>query len=204
MKPVGEVDWFDGDVTTLNWIDARPPFALARNLGFDQNRLARGYWIILLCETLTADDFIFSGTTLRSGGRLGLPAHDPAADRLRPHTHDQILQERGQVGYEDLQKQLLKSVQIHGPNRIAKVIPVTRHDSGAAPDLQYPPGGGGLQWTLKNKKKFLIALQVDANGTATTPKFSVSLAETQSRQLLLTNRMRVAKYLSEASQTGVR
>jgi hypothetical protein len=180
MKPVGETDEFSGDVTTLNLIGPRPPAAIEKSLGFQAGRLAEGYWVVVLCDPLTPGDFQFSGTPMRSGGRLGLPAATAAADRLRPRVHDQILGERGTAGYEALQRQVLRTAMTFGPHRIAKVIPATRHSSTAAPSDQYPMGGSaGLQWTLVRKKKFLIAMQVGPDNTATTPGFTVSLAEGQ-------------------------
>jgi hypothetical protein len=147
---------------------------------------------------LTPDDFVFSGTTLRSGGRLGLPQSTQAADQLRQRVHDQLIAERGPEGYKALQQQVLRTAAVSGPNRIAKVIPVTRHDPLAAPDLQYPMGGGGLQWTLIRKKDFLIAMQVAPDGTATTSRFTVSLAESQPPQQLYANRAKVSQYLATA------
>jgi hypothetical protein len=198
MKPVGQFEDFQGDVTTLNWLGPRPPASLAQNLGFNPARLAAGYWMVLLYSPLNVGDFEFSGTTLRSGGRLGLPAATGAADKLRPRVHDQIMAERGADGYKKLQAQVLSSVTITGPNRIAKVIPETRHDASAAPNIQYPMGGGGLQWTLIKKKRFLIALHVGPDGMATTPRFAVSLAETQPFQQLYDNRFKIAQYLASA------
>jgi hypothetical protein len=201
MKRVGQYDNFSGDVTTLNWITPRAPAALEINLGFGAHRLAAGYWVVLLVSKLEPDDFEFSGTTLRSGGRLGLPAGSGAADKLRPRVHDQVLFERGPLGYKAFQEQVLKDVMISGPRRIAKVIPETPHDLNAAPNVQYPKGGGGLQWTIKKikPKKFLIALHVAPNGMATARDFSVSLAEPQPNGHLIDNRVRISHYLATAS-----
>src|SRR3954447_3987263 len=124
MKPLGHLEEFRGDVTTLNWIGPRPPQAIERNLGFAARRLAAGYWVVLLAHPLAPGDFVFSGNTLRSGGREGLPASSLAADALRPRIHDLLLAERGQQGYEHLQQQVLRTIAIKGPERIAKVIPV--------------------------------------------------------------------------------
>jgi hypothetical protein len=108
--------------------------------------------------------------------------------------------ERGPAGYRQLQMRALASVAIAGPNRIAKVLPVTPHDPALAPDLQYPMGGGGLQWTIDraHKKNFLIALQVDPAGMADAGAFRVSLADGQPFQQLYDARARVARHLASA------
>ena len=137
---------------------------------------------------------------MRSGGRLGLPASTAAADALRPRVHDSIVADYGTAGYRQLQQKALASVSIIGNRRITKVLPVTRHDPALTPDLQYPMGGGGLQWTIQRArpKNFLIALHVDPTGMADAGAFTVSLAQTQPYQQLLDARTRVMRYLATA------
>jgi hypothetical protein len=197
MLKVGETRTFTGNVTTLNWIGPRPPAEVERNLGYGPGRLGAGYWVLLLVRELTPDDFEFEGTTLRSGGRLGLPGATAAEDAARSRMHDQILVERGPAGYRALQEQALRSVKTAGPERIAKVLPETGHDPAMAPSLQYPMGGGGLQWTIKKSRPvpFLVAMHVDRNGLATTPTFSTSLAPGPN---VYEHRARVMKYLEQA------
>jgi hypothetical protein len=207
LKP-GDVKYLSGDVTTLNWIGARPGRDIEVNLGFGSGRLAQGYLIAVLVEPLEVGDFEFGGTTMRSGGRVGLPASSNADDQLRTRVHD-IMGQRGQAGYDDLQRRTLATVQIRGPQRIAKVLPATPHDNAVAPSLQYPMGGGGLQWKILRKpnrlnpavegKKFVIALQVDANGTADTGRFTVSLSDSQPFQALYDARRKVAQHLETVS-----
>jgi hypothetical protein len=201
----GDVKYLSGDVTTLNWIGPRPARDIEVNLGFGAGRLAQGYLIAVLVEPLEVGDFEFGGTTMRSGGRAGLPASNNADDQLRPRVHDNIMGQRGQAGYDDLQRRTLATVQIRGPQRIAKVLPVTPHDSAMAPNLQYPMGGGGLQWKILRKpnrlnpavegKKFVIALQVDANGMADAGRFTVSLLNSQPFQALYDARRKVSQHL---------
>lgn len=200
MPAVGSMLQLSGDVTTLNWIGPRPPRAIEVSLGFAAGRLAKGYWIAVLKKPLQPDDFDFSGTTMRSGGRFGLPASTAAADTLRPRVHDRIMAERGPAGYRQLQIKALASVSISGPNRIAKVLPVTGHDPVMAPNLQYPMGGGGLQWTIDRarKKNFLVALHVDPAGMADAGTFQVSLWAGQPFQQLYDARARIARHLASA------
>ncbi|SDB46232.1 hypothetical protein [Belnapia rosea] len=195
-KPLvlGDLAEAKGDVTQNRWVGARSARALEASLGFHAGRLSDGWWVLLLKERLKPADFDFAGITLRSGGRLGLPARDPAADRARTHVSDQILAERGPAGYADLQASALAGVTEKGEDRIVKVIPVTPHSEAMAPADQYPMGGGGLQWTLRRPCSFLVALQVDAQGIARIPGFSCFLGESATYD----DRARIARYLMEA------
>jgi hypothetical protein len=197
MLKFGEKRSVFGDVTTLNWIGARSPRDIEINVGYGAGRLSAGYWVLLLVQSLTPENFEFSGTTLRSGGRFGLPEKTQAADDARARIHNQILDERKSEGYRKLQENALRSVTIIGPQRIAKVLP----ESGPlelTPDQNYPMGGGGLQWTIRKScpANFLVALHVDRALLATTPTFAVSLADGPN---LYDRRARVAKYLATAT-----
>jgi hypothetical protein len=186
-----------GDVTQNRWVGARSARELERSLGFGAGRLAQGWTVLLLKQTLQPGDFKFSGLTLRSGGRYGLPADTSAADQLRPSVHDGVMRERGPAGYAELQRIVLAEVKPTGPSRLVKVLPVTPHSKTMAPDEQYPMGGGGLQWTLIRPCAFLVAMIVDQNGNATiasTPPYSTFLGESAT----LDDRMRVARFLDQA------
>lgn len=192
---VGSTTRLSGNVTTLTWIGARSPAAVEQSLGYGSGRLTQGYWIALLKDPLTPADFEFDGTTLRSGGRMGLPGTTNAADALRPRVHDLAMQQRGAGGYQQLQQMALASVKLSGDQRIAKVIPVAAHDPAMAPDMQYPPGGGGLQWKiLRPGKNFLIALEVSPSGLATAPGFAVNIGPGAPYD----NRAKVMNYLRMA------
>ena len=192
---VGTNPMLSGNVTTLIWIGARSPTAVEQSLGYSGGRLSQGYWIALLKDQLTSADFEFDGTTLRSGGRMGLPGATDAVDALRSRVHDLALQQRGAGGYQALQHAALTSVKLKGDQRIAKVIPAAAHNPAMAPDLQYPPGAGGLQWKiLRPGKKFLIALEVSPSGMATAPGFSVNIGPGAPYD----NRAKVMNYLRMA------
>lgn len=167
---LGQPITLTGNVTTLQWI--KPGFETETEaaLGFHRGRLAQGYWIMLLKQLPMPGQFAFDGTTLNSGGRLGLPAATEAADRLRPRVHDQLFARRGAAGYGDLQSRALAGARIQGEQRIAKILPGTRHDAAMAPAQQYPAGGGGLQWVITAPGlPFLAAAEVRADGTAAIP-----------------------------------
>lgn len=173
---VGAKPKLSGDITTLNviWPGSEPQ--IEAQLGFHAGRLANGYAIALVCEPLNPADFRFSGTTLRSGGRMGLPAATAAQDKLRPTVNDAILSERGAEGYQDLQEAALRNMQVRGSRRLCKILPTIRHDADMPPNVQYPMGGGGLQWTLTREVECLVAARISPDGTAETPDFTVNLA----------------------------
>ncbi len=197
LLKIGSLHPFTGDVTTLNWIGARPPRAIEAGLGYGPGRLARGYRILLLKQPISPEDFNFAGTTMRSGGRVGLPKATAGADQARARIHDQIVSERGVGGYAELQRAALREIAYTGPRRIAKVLPVTDHDDAMSPKMQYPMGGGGLQWRLVQPRNFLIACFVGPNLLAQTPRFSVDLGETHGARLY-ENRAKLMRYLETA------
>ena len=172
MLTLGNINSQTGNVTTLNMIQGLPPRRIEQNVGYRPGRLASGYWILILKAPLGPEDFEFDGNTMRSGGRDGLPASTLASDEARRRIHDTILTERGIQGYRDLQKLMLLSVSISGPERLCRVQPVERVAGDFDPSVEYPMGGGGLQWKLIRPKPFLAALMVDAQGMATAPTFT--------------------------------
>lgn len=191
MLKVGLTHDFVRYVTTLNWVGPRTGSQIEQSLGYGAGRLSDGYWIVLLKQELSIDDFEFAGSTLRSGGRDGLPAKDAKSDNLRTFVNDRMKREYSEADYKQLKLKALGSAKTFGSQRITKVIPVARNDPSLAPDLQYPMGGGGLQWNLVRPCRFLIAVKVDPDGTATTPRFTTNLGPSAAYE----NRAKVAQYL---------
>ncbi|WP_198376215.1 hypothetical protein [Neoroseomonas rubea] len=183
-----------GDITKNRFVGARCARDVERSLGFGAGRLAQGWAVLVLKDRLTPADFKFSGTTLRSGGRLGLPADTAADDAARPHVADVMRAEYGATHVERMQQLALASVTEKGPDRIVKVVPVQDHDSDAAPSAQYPMGGGGLQWTLTTPKTFLVAMTVSDAEIATIPDFSAFIGPSAPYDA----RARIARWLDQA------
>jgi hypothetical protein len=73
-----------GTITTLQWIKPGVERRTEDALGFNANRLAAGYWILFLKTLPDEKAFEFDGTTMRSGGREGLPAKSWGIDQSRP------------------------------------------------------------------------------------------------------------------------
>ena len=197
-----DIVWLKGDVTQLQAIAMEPPTGVAKQLGLASDRMVRGYWICVLnydCDRATFmrrffRDFIYAGTTLRSGGRMGLPADTPAADRQREHAHDLLMEAYGKTGYDRVKHADLQRITPKGHSRLVKVVPFVRHDKHLAPSTQYPPGGAHLQWTLTNTKAFTCAAKVDGAGLATTKDFAVSIAPGAPRD----NHFRLLRFLEQA------
>ena len=194
---LGSIVSLTGDVTQNRWVGARSASQLERNLGFAPGRLSHGWTVLLLKQTLTLADFKFSGLTLRSGGRLGLPAETTVADEARKHVHDEMLKEYGTSTYEAMQRNALAVITPTGDGRIVKVIPKIDHSTTMKPSDQYPMGGGGLQWTLTKPCAFLVAMTVDRNGIATAASTS-PLGGFLGESAPYENRAKLAKFLDNA------
>lgn len=191
---VGEKAPLFGNVTTLVWIAARSPQNVEKSLGYGPGRLSAGYCVALLSKPLEPQDFEFEGTTMRSGGKLGLPSNDPATEHARRRVHQEVMGEYGEDHYETMQKSALRGIPAKGPDRIAKVVPMEPHNEAMGTADQYPVGAGGLQWTLKKPgKDFLIALFVDSNGYAQSTDFAHFIGEGAPYE----NRAKVMRFLCE-------
>lgn len=167
QEAVGGIVSVNGDVTTLDKIKFGNPQRVCEMIGFAADRLSLGWQILVLKERLSPTMFRFSGNTLRSGGRLGRPLGSVKADVLRPHVHDDMVSTYGAGHVGEMLILAAKKAEIEGPRRIVKLRPNIRHDEDAAPDGQYPMGGGALQWTLTRACRFLIALDISRDGIAT-------------------------------------
>jgi hypothetical protein len=133
-----------GDVTQNRWVGARSARELERSLGYGAGRLSAGWAVLLLKQTLQPEDFKFSGLTIRSGGRLGLPSNSAETDKMRPYVHDELIERFGTKRYRELQLQALSTIPEKGEGRLVKVIPATPHSETMRLSDQYPMGGGGL------------------------------------------------------------
>jgi len=206
MEP-GTIVLRAGNVTQLKAIPFGNSASVEKSLGYGEGRLTEGYSILVLKEKLVggigrdgledARHFEFDGTTMRSGGKLGLPAATAAADALRPRVLDDILKDRSQEEYLRWKMAVAAGMPLDGPDRLVKVAPMTPHAEDMAPDRQYPMGGGGLQWLILKTRplKFLVAVFIDEAGMAHTPDFAVQVfGEGQ----FLEERMKLRRYLETA------
>jgi hypothetical protein len=56
-------------------------------------------------------------------------------------------------------------------------LPECPHEFGRPPDVQYPMGGGGLQWRLVRPCEFVVGAVIIATGLAKTATFEVDIGE---------------------------
>lgn len=193
----GAIVHLAGSVTTLRAVCWFSRETLENNLGYHRGRLAKGWSILLLKQPLTANDFEFGGTLLRSDGRLGLPVADAVADKARPRVHDVMMHEYGRQGYRNLQETRIRSFPSTGDQRIAKLIPGIEHSAAMPPSEQYPMGASGEgYWILDRKKQypFLVAMTVNEHMLARVPGFSTHLG----RDMNYDDRAKLARYLQNA------
>ena len=194
---VGHFYRLAGNVTQLDKLPITSPPDLEKYIGFGPGRLAAGYWVMLFKGILKADDFEMDGTTLRSGGKDGLPLKDPVADEARKRVHDRLLADRGKAGYSAFRQLHLRLIPPIGAQRLIKIRANTPHSDDIAPDIQYPPGGGGLQWRLIRRMRFLAALHIDADGMATSRQFQLSVGNIPYLKLM-ENRTAIRRFLETA------
>ena len=118
------------------------------------------------------------GCALSQAGARGVPDLPRAALRWPTGTMDGVAAMPGHCPFlMDLQTRTLRDIRVQGEQRIAKVLPGTRHDALMAPAAQYPAGGGGLQWSiLPPGLPFLAAAEVRADGTVAIPGRVLDLA----------------------------
>lgn len=158
-----------GNITQLKAVILADFRRTETNIGYHAGRLSQGYKLLLLKRLPEPKDFELHGTTLRSGGKFGLPRSTEAEDALRGSVHGSIVDERGQAGYRDLQEAALGFTSVSGPDRLVKILPTTRHDGAMGPADQYPMGGGFLQWDLKKPGlPFLFAAEFMSDGSVRT------------------------------------
>jgi len=174
---VGNVIGLSGNVTTLIFIKPGHERDMEHSLGYGEGRLSQGYFIALLRQPLTVRDFKLAGYSYFSGGRIGKPAKTTARDRLREHLQDSVLREYGMDGVLQMKRIAQKGMDATGSRRIAKVLPMIRHNPAMSPAEQYPVGHGVPQFELVRERMFLVAAEVTLDGTVITPDFQVNVRE---------------------------
>jgi hypothetical protein len=131
---VGETVRQGGYVLLASHIRGRSPVLLEQVLGYRRTRLSRGWYLLFLLDPVSAGEFELHGYTHFSGGKA----------KDSPLTAEQDLRARGVDVDRIKRRQAEERFKIHGPDRIAKVVPVIDH-SGIE---TYPPGAGIPQWRL--------------------------------------------------------
>ncbi len=117
-----------GCITKEKFIAGKTAREIERILGFHAGRLSRGMIVVTLLELPELSQFDLAGYSNRPTHKVK-PALDLNLD---------ILRRTARSGWAT-----------EGFDRLAKVLPTTRHDSLLELDYQYPPGLGVPQWVTK-------------------------------------------------------
>jgi hypothetical protein len=166
-----------GDVTQLNSLINVAPRELESRIGFAAGRLRLGWYLLLLDQSVAVGEFTWGGWTEFSGGtdpkrvetfqgqEYRIPVQDlKRFDLYKESGFDEAKAEGALDTFLARELQFLNDRTSH--NRIAKVVPVIGHDDEKFWLTQYPDvaaGHGVKQWTLRVKKKFLVAAKVPAD-----------------------------------------
>ncbi|KAA5607503.1 hypothetical protein F1188_01695 [Roseospira marina] len=187
---LGAVVPFDGNVTCLVRVRPGDEDEMEEKLGFREGHLAGGYFVLLMRQFFTCDDFRLAGYTYFTGRRMGRALPAGPNDTLRTHMYDQVMKAHGLDGVHAFQDLARKGQIVTGRKRIAKIVPAVKEDAGGDRKDLHPPGRGVPQFELARKRAFLVALEVKADGTAVGSDFRADLriggqgARAQVRQYL--------------------
>ena len=124
---VGDRVEVSGFVTQAKYLLGRSLSHIESLLGFQAGRLANGANFATLERLPTIDEFETAGYSQVAAHRHVMPTG---------------LDPRG------LRKMAMSVWALNGPDRLVKVMAITRHDPRIADDVQYPPGQGVPQWKL--------------------------------------------------------
>jgi hypothetical protein len=143
---VGIEDSFSGNFTKARFLRGQSSSELERRIGYGPGRLAAGWWLLFLLERPTADNFEFGGYTHFSGSRIG----PPKLGNQRPHVEADLATLLGQAGLAATKARQIAALQLQGPERLAKVLPI-------APGNDYPTGSGIYQCNIPRPLRCKVA-----------------------------------------------
>jgi hypothetical protein len=112
---------------------------LERRIGYGPGRLAEGWWLLFALEKPAKEHFEFGGYTHFSGARIGDPRLGDARVSVESSLTEEFGGEQALIGAKAAH---IERLQLFGPDRLAKVIPV-------AAGAQYPVGSGIYQCNVK-------------------------------------------------------
>jgi hypothetical protein len=130
-------------------------------LGYRRGRLVTGATILFLKQLPGPDDFQFAGYSYFSDGAVTGHKLNPA-DR-DPYRMESLL--KSEHGWSETQirthkqKMIGTKIVVSGPERLAKLIPVTAHSPGE----EYPPGQGVFQVKITRALPFEVKSIVPPN-----------------------------------------
>jgi hypothetical protein len=150
----GVEDAFSGNFTKALYLRSQSAEELEARIGYGSGRLAQGWWLLFALERPAADNFEFGGYTHFSGSRIG----PPALANARPTVESDLEKVLG--GPAALQKRraaAVEELQLSGPDRLAKVLPVARGN-------EYPVGTGIFQCNIPRPIRCRVAAFVPPGG----------------------------------------
>jgi hypothetical protein len=154
VSSVGVIGQFKGNFTKALYLRSHNAAEVERRLGYGHGRLAPGWWLLFALDRPSPDNFEFGGYTHFSGSRVG----NPALGSARPHVEDDLVRTfGGQAGLAAAKARHVAALELTGPNRLAKVIPVS---SGA----EYPVGAGVYQCNITAPIRCKVAAFVPPGG----------------------------------------
>jgi len=142
-----------GFVTRLIFVINQPARALEARIGYHRGRLDGGWSLLLLKETVAAEEIVLAGYSHFSGGRIGHPREGAARPTVEADAARFLDMAR-------VKRSLAESFVLEGHERIVKIIPAAGHDTAMREPDQYPVGTGIPQWILAAEKTFIVAATV--------------------------------------------
>ena len=125
---VGEQLRVGGCFTQYKFVAGRPLDQLERSIGYHPGRLREGAALVELLTLPEIGHFELYGYSNVATHNFKLPAG---------------------LNAEVLQREARKTWSLVGPDRLVKLLPVTRHNPNLESNLQYPHAAGIPQWSLK-------------------------------------------------------
>lgn len=144
---VGLEDYFSGNFTQAKFLRGHDGSELENRIGYGSGGLASGYWLLFALEKPDASNFEFGGYTHFSGSRIG----DPLLGTQRPTVESRLSSDLGGSSAVLKRKEMhIKGIQLFGPDRLAKIIPVERVH-------EYPAGSGIYQCNVPRPIRCKVA-----------------------------------------------
>lgn len=137
-----------GFITQVQFLRCQPSSELEKRLGYGQDTLNDGWWLLFLEELPSPNDFEYMGYTYMSGGipqgHLDPQGGLTAEERLRLARYD----------VHGLKRKTIRDVfTLIGHKRLAKLVPIRKA-------TDFPPGTGLPQWRLINALSFRVAAHI--------------------------------------------
>jgi hypothetical protein len=138
ISSVGTEGTFSGNFTLAKYLRGQSSGELERRIGYQPGRLSKGYWLLFALERPAPDHFEFGGYTYFSGARIG----HPALGHSRPAVEQSLgASLGGDANLSAAKKRHVESLQLFGPDRLAKIVPL-------AAGQEYPVGSGIYQCNI--------------------------------------------------------